>query len=115
MEWAASHLDQDFVRDALGVEVDDFEACNPGVGRDFAYSDDGMQQVVELIPGLLEKIPVLIYAGDADLICNWLDRRCANNFEWGKEAYSKAEVKDPKLGPGKRWQGGQGSGVYADV
>jgi cathepsin A (carboxypeptidase C) len=105
MGWAASYLNQDFVRDALGVEVDDFQVCNPRVGRDFSYNNDGMQQVVELIPGLLEQIPVLIYAGDADFICNWLgNRQWTNNLEWaGKEAYSKAEVKDLKLRSGKKY------------
>jgi cathepsin A (carboxypeptidase C) len=58
-----------------------------------------MQPFHRLVPGILKEIPVLIYAGDADFICNWLGNLAwTNALEWpGQAKYAKAELKDLKL------------------
>ena len=70
-------LNQPATLKAVGAEVDNFESCNFDVNRNFLFAGDWMKPFHRLIPGILEKIPVLIYAGDADFICNWL-----GNYAW---------------------------------
>jgi len=63
-----------------------------------------MQPFHRLVPGILEEIPVLIYAGDADFICNYLGNQAwTNALEWpGQKSFSKAEIKDLKLEDGTK-------------
>lgn len=59
------------VRDALGVGEMDFVSCSSVVYD--AMIMDWMKNLEVGIPALLEDgIKVLIYAGEYDLICNWL-------------------------------------------
>lgn len=46
---------------------------------------------------------VLIYAGDADFICNWLGNQAwTEALEWpGQKDFNKAAIKDIKLDDGK--------------
>ena len=45
--------------------------------------------------GFTDQIPVLIYAGDADYICNWLGNKAwTDALEWhGKGEYGKVELR----------------------
>ena len=47
-----------------------------------------------LVPQVLEEMPVLVYAGDADYICNWLGNQAwTEALEWpGQEAFNKASA-----------------------
>lgn len=105
MEDLTEYLNRRNVLDALGVEVDDFTMCSDRVGRDFSYNYDMSQPVIKLIPDILDQIPVLVYAGDADFICNWLGNQAwTDSLEWsGHKAYSKAESKDLKLASGDKY------------
>ena len=64
-----------------------------------------MQPFHRLVPGILEQIPVLIYAGDADFICNWLGNQAWSlALEWpGQKAFQAATVKDLKLDNGDKY------------
>jgi cathepsin A (carboxypeptidase C) len=46
------------------------------------------------VPDLLKEIPVLIYAGDADYICNWLGNHAwTEALEWsGQAEFNKIEL-----------------------
>lgn len=57
-----------------------------------------MKPFHRLVPDLLERIPVLVYAGDADFICNWLGNLAwTEALEWpGQKDYKKAEMKTLK-------------------
>ncbi|KAL8283707.1 hypothetical protein RQP46_005502 [Phenoliferia psychrophenolica] len=58
--------------------------CNGQVGGQFwvGYSKPS----VTLLPALLEKIPILFFAGDQDLICNHVGiERMIENLSWGGE------------------------------
>ncbi|KAF0354782.1 peptidase S10, serine carboxypeptidase [Gigaspora margarita] len=89
----------------LGVDTSFvFRACNiSGVFAGFTTSGDVMLQFDELISQLLEsKIRVLIYAGDADYLCNWYGIEAwVKELQWsGKEGFNNANVtqwmtKDP--------------------
>jgi cathepsin A (carboxypeptidase C) len=73
--WISKWLNSKNVMKALGVEVDGYDSCNFDINRNFLFQGDWMQPFHRLVPGLIEKIPVLIYAGDADFICNWLGNK----------------------------------------
>ncbi|XP_052184116.1 serine carboxypeptidase-like [Diospyros lotus] len=72
-------LNQQNVRDALGVGDIEFVSCSSTVYQ--AMIEDWMKNLEVGIPALLEDgIKMLIYAGEYDLICNWL-----GNSRWVKE------------------------------
>jgi cathepsin A (carboxypeptidase C) len=94
--YISDFLNQEHVREALGAEVDSYDGCNMDINRNFLFAGDWFQPYHRLVPGILEEIPVLIYAGDADYICNWLGNQAwSNQLEWsGHDGFSKAEIKD---------------------
>ena len=64
-------LKQKSVRDALGVGDIEFVSCSSAVYD--AMITDWMRNLEVGIPALLEDgIKMLVYAGEYDLICNWL-------------------------------------------
>lgn len=68
------YLNQKSVQDALGVPAGiDWVSCSTSVYN--AMIDDWVRNLEVSIPSLLEDgIRVLIYAGEYDLICNWLGK-----------------------------------------
>jgi cathepsin A (carboxypeptidase C) len=68
--WISEYLNKKDVQAELGVEVSTYDSCNFDINRNFLFQGDWMQPFHRLVPGILEQIPVLIYAGDADFICN---------------------------------------------
>lgn len=98
--WISDWLNQPKVLKALGVEVDSYDSCNFDINRNFLFNGDWMQPYHRLVPGLIERIPVLIYAGDADFICNWLGNKAwSEALEWpGQKKFASADLVDLKLG-----------------
>ena len=96
LDHISSFLNQAHVRDALGAEVDSYDSCNMDINRNFLFAGDWFQPYHRLVPGILDQIPVLIYAGDADYICNWLGNRgWTDALEWpGHKGFAEAEIKD---------------------
>lgn len=70
------------VRKSLGVGDIEFISCSPTVYQ--AMLTDWMRNLEVGIPALLEDgVKVLIYAGEYDLICNWLgNSRWVHSMEW---------------------------------
>lgn len=99
LEWISDYLNEDKVMKALGAEVSKYDSCNFDINRNFLFAGDWMQPFHRLVPGLLKEIPVLVYAGDADFICNWLGNLAWTvALEWpGQKAYGKAPIEDFKL------------------
>jgi cathepsin A (carboxypeptidase C) len=64
-----------------------------------------MTPAQRVIPGILEQIPVLIYAGDLDFICNWLgNQACTLALDWpGKGALNAAKPRDLRTGSGRSY------------
>lgn len=87
-------LNKRSVRDALGVGDIDFVSCSPTVYQ--AMLVDWMRNLEVGIPVLLEDgIKLLVYAGEYDLICNWLgNSRWVHAMEWSgqKEFVASPEV-----------------------
>lgn len=92
--WISDYLNKKEVQHALGVEVDGYESCNFDINRNFLFQGDWMQPFHRLVPALIEKLPVLIYAGDADYICNWLGNKAwMEALEWpGQKKFNKEKM-----------------------
>ncbi|KAK5107518.1 hypothetical protein LTR62_001048 [Meristemomyces frigidus] len=99
LDWIQEYLNRQDVMDALGAEVSKYDSCNFDINRNFLFQGDWMQPFHRLVPGILAQIPVLIYAGDADFICNWLGNLAwTQALEWpGQKAYVGAEMKNLTL------------------
>ncbi|KAL5709893.1 Protein cbp3 [Ranunculus cassubicifolius] len=86
-------LNQKSVKEALGVGEIDFVSCSPAVYQ--ALLMDWMRNLEVGIPTLLEDgIKMLIYAGEYDLICNWLgNSRWVESMEWsGQQQYGGSPI-----------------------
>ncbi|KAK5057801.1 hypothetical protein LTR84_011802 [Exophiala bonariae] len=102
--WISKWLNEKSVMKALGVEVDSYDSCNFDINRNFLFQGDWMQPFHRLVPGLIEKFPVLIYAGDADFICNWLGNKAwADALEYpGHKEFKAAATKDLRIDDSKK-------------
>eukprot|EP01018_Ginkgo_biloba_P020482 Gb_30339 [translate_table: standard] len=88
------YLNQRSVRDVLGVGDRKFVSCSPLVYE--AMLTDWMRNMEVGIPTLIEDgIKLLVYAGEYDLICNWLgNSRWVNSMEWsGHQNFTTAPTK----------------------
>ncbi|KAF7121265.1 hypothetical protein RHSIM_Rhsim13G0099800 [Rhododendron simsii] len=84
-------LNKQTVRDALGVGRIEFVSCSSTVYE--AMLTDWMRNLEARIPTLLEDgIKMLVYAGEYDLICNWLgNSRWVNAMVWsGQKEFTAA-------------------------
>jgi cathepsin A (carboxypeptidase C) len=105
MGYISEYLNKREVREAVGAEVEGYDSCNFDINRNFLLHGDWMKPYHRLVPDVLEQIPVLVYAGDADFICNWLGNRAwTEALEWpGQDKYVSAPVEDLRLdGDGKK-------------
>ncbi|KAL6516715.1 Serine carboxypeptidase-like 48 [Orobanche gracilis] len=88
-----SFLNLKSVREALGVGDIDFVSCSSVVYD--AMVTDWMRNLEIGIPALLEDgIKLLVYAGEYDLICNWLgNSRWVHAMEWsGRRKFVAAKT-----------------------
>ncbi|KAI0236826.1 hypothetical protein L0F63_001507 [Massospora cicadina] len=88
------YLNQASVKKELGARSSNFESCNIKVNLGFARAGDWMKPYVRDVPVLLEGgIRVLIYAGDADFICNWMGNKAwTKKLPWsGQNQFVKAK------------------------
>ncbi|KAI9675695.1 MAG: hypothetical protein M1817_001062 [Caeruleum heppii] len=92
--WISKYLNRKDVQKELGVEVSSYESCNFDINRNFLFQGDWMLPIQRVVPSILKKIPILIYAGDADFICNWLGNHAwTEALDWpGKKAYNKVPL-----------------------
>ncbi|TAQ83628.1 hypothetical protein B7494_g8049 [Chlorociboria aeruginascens] len=102
MNYIASYLNKPEVQRELGVEVSSYDSCNFDINRSFLFAGDWFRPFHRLVPGILEQIPVLIYAGDADFICNTLGNHAwTEKLEWpGQKSFNDAKMRSLKLDSG---------------
>ncbi|XP_019188978.1 PREDICTED: serine carboxypeptidase-like [Ipomoea nil] len=88
-------LNKNTVRSALGVGDIDFVSCSSAVYQ--AMILDWMRNLEVGIPPLLEDgINLLIYAGEYDLICNWLgNSKWVHAMEWSGQKDFRAAPNVP--------------------
>ncbi|KAK6460914.1 Alpha/Beta hydrolase protein [Scheffersomyces coipomensis] len=74
MDYMDDYLNLDYVKEAVGASnIDIFTSCDDKVFRNFLLDGDEAKPHQQYVAELLENdIPVLLYAGDKDYICNWL-------------------------------------------
>ncbi|KAJ3012343.1 hypothetical protein HKX48_006329 [Thoreauomyces humboldtii] len=71
-----------------------YEGCKMDINQKFMFAGDWSLPFVRAIPPILAKgIQVLIYAGDADFICNWIGNKAwTMELEWdGSEGFQSAK------------------------
>ncbi|KAI0763992.1 carboxypeptidase C [Trametes elegans] len=86
LQWIETWMNLPEIKRALGVNPSlDFASCNMEINQGFAMQGDGARNRAKLLPELLESgIRVLIYAGDADMACNYI-----GNLRWVEALESK--------------------------
>ncbi|KAJ6259424.1 hypothetical protein Dda_6326 [Drechslerella dactyloides] len=90
-----SFVSQPATRQAIGAGETPFPGMlNMQVFRDFVDSGDFGESFAHLLPSVLQKIPVLIYNGDADYSCNWLGTKAwTESLKWtGQKEYQDAKM-----------------------
>lgn len=101
LQYIDDYLNLPEVKAALGVEVENYESCNFDVNRNFLFAGDWMQPYHKNVIDLLEKgLPVLVYAGDKDFICNWLGNQAwADRLPWsGHSKFEKQPIREWTVG-----------------
>ncbi|QNP96321.1 Carboxypeptidase Y [Yarrowia lipolytica] len=96
-DWITAYLNQPHVLEAIGAEVEVFEGCKNDVGIDFVFDGDHNRPFHYDIADLLDDgLPVLIYAGDKDFICNWLGNQAwTDTLDWtDAESFFLAETRN---------------------
>lgn len=94
LEYVGNYLNQPSVRSAIGSEVGQWASCNNTINSQFSGTGDYSKPFHTDIKDMLEAgYPVLIYAGDKDMICNWLGQVAwTNALEWsGKANFNAAQ------------------------
>ncbi|SNX82969.1 related to carboxypeptidase [Melanopsichium pennsylvanicum] len=124
MEYIETLLNNPNIKKNLGVpESVTFQSCNMNINQAFLLQGDSMHDSAALLPELIEDgIRVLIYAGEADFMCNYM-----GNLEWMQQLQT-SYLNDFNNGTAKEWtvngkkagqirQGGKGAGnlTYARV
>ena len=84
MNWIDAWMNDSKNKKALGVNPElDFQSCNMEVNQAFFGQGDGMHNSAALLPPLIEDgVRLLVYAGNADMMCNYMVRSisCASGL-----------------------------------
>lgn len=82
------YLNQEEVQAVLGVKVTEYNSCSDAVGYNFALTLDIMKGATGYVSALLERgVPVLIYVGTYDWVCNWVGNQAWTlALEWSGQA-----------------------------
>ncbi|PVH22191.1 hypothetical protein CXQ85_004861 [Candidozyma haemuli] len=101
LSYIDEYLNKPEVKEALGVEVEEYQGCNFDINRNFLFAGDWMQPYHKNVIDLLESgLPVLVYAGDKDFICNWLGNRAwTDRLPWsGQKKFESQPIRKWTVG-----------------
>lgn len=116
LEQVTPYLRRSDVVQALNIDSDKktgWTECNGAVGSAFKARDSAPS--FKLLPKLLEKVPIVLFSGDKDLICNHLGTEALiNNLEWN--GGKGMEVAPDTWAPRRDWTfEGQPAGLYQEA
>ncbi|KAI9033853.1 Alpha/Beta hydrolase protein [Phycomyces nitens] len=97
LESVQTYLNREDVKKSVGAQIESYESCNMQINFRFQMAGDWMLPYVnEIAPLLEDKIRILIYAGDADFICNWMGNKAWTlELPWsGQQEFVSAEDED---------------------
>lgn len=98
------------VQNILGSDIHEYSGCDKDVFTSFFLTGDGSKPLHQYVAELVDlDIPVLIYAGDNDFICNWL-----GNFAWTNQLDWK-NGEEYKSQPLKSWSSKESSEFIGKV
>ncbi|CUM65069.1 uncharacterized protein PRCAT00002691001 [Priceomyces carsonii] len=95
MIYYEEYLNQTSVQKVLGVDMA-FQSCSDRIYEDFIKKGDWSLPSQENIKFSLDRgVPVLIFAGDQDFMCNWLGNHAwTKALEWdGQASFSNSKLK----------------------
>ncbi|KAE8234884.1 hypothetical protein CF326_g51 [Tilletia indica] len=74
MEWIDVYMNKPETKKMFGApDSREFQSCNMEINRAFQMHGDSMHDSAALIPPMIDDgIRFLIYAGEADFMCNWI-------------------------------------------
>ncbi|KAH9172463.1 Alpha/Beta hydrolase protein [Lactarius sanguifluus] len=109
--WVETWLNDPKTKAALGADPSrTYEACNMKVNEAFMYQGDGMHNSAALLPELInDGIRLLVYAGNADLVCNYI-----GNEAW-VENLEHMFHKEFKAAPSIQWVIGRSGRIAGEV
>eukprot|EP00121_Abeoforma_whisleri_P013955 Awhi_evm1s12875 len=98
-------LAQEHVREALSVKELKWASCNPEIQMNFM--GDQMRNYAPVVKDILEEgVRVLIYAGDADFICNWMGNEAwTKKLKWSQSSEFSSEELQKWTGDGGKAKG----------
>lgn len=101
------------VVNALHINSDNkkgWAECNNQVGA--AFTARNSRPSIELLPGLLEKVPIVLFSGDKDMICNHLGtENLINGLSWN--GGTGMELSPGVWAPRRDWRfDGEPAGIY---
>jgi carboxypeptidase D len=116
LTYVTPYLRRDDVRNALHVNPDKktgWTECNGVVGS--AFKAQNSKPSVDLLPNLLSQLPIVLFSGERDLICNHIGtEELINNLEWnGGKGF---EISDGVWAPRRAWTfEGEPAGLYQEA
>ncbi|KAK4996389.1 Cell death protease, partial [Elasticomyces elasticus] len=113
LEYVDPYLHRQDVVNALHVDPDKrtgWRECNDQVGR--AFRARNSTPSVKLLPDILQTVPIILFSGDKDMICNHIGtEELINNLSWngGKGFETSPGVRAPR----RDWTfEGEPAGIY---
>lgn len=110
------YLRRQDVTNALHVNPDKktgWVECKGGVGK--AFNAAHSKPSIKLLPDLLSELPIILFSGDQDLICNHIGtEELINNMEWnGGRGF---EISDGVWAPRRQWTfENEPAGIYQEA
>ncbi|KAJ3204042.1 hypothetical protein HDU82_006122 [Entophlyctis luteolus] len=91
-----TYLNQPWVQSAIGVDIK-YQGCSSVVDRWFLWGGDNERRYDDAVAEALHSgVRVLVYAGDADFVCNWIGNEAwLKSMDWrGAAGFLHAPMKD---------------------
>ncbi len=116
LENVTPYLRRPDVTKALNVNTDKktgWTECAGAVGQQFKAANS--KPTITMLPSLLEHVPIVLFSGDQDLICNHLGtEQLIHNLEWnGGKGF---ELSPGTLAPRRDWTfEGEPAGIYQEA